>query len=46
VAAFLFKTEPSTYSFDDLAREKKTVWDGSRMRSPWSTSAAITVHTE
>jgi predicted RNA-binding protein with PUA-like domain len=28
VAAFLFKTEPSTYSFDDLVRDKKTVWDG------------------
>jgi predicted RNA-binding protein with PUA-like domain len=25
---WLFKTEPSTYSFDDLAREKKTTWDG------------------
>jgi len=28
VAAFLLKTEPSTYSFDDLVRDKKTVWDG------------------
>ena len=25
---FLFKTEPSTYSFDDLIREKRAVWDG------------------
>lgn len=25
---FLAKTEPSTYSIDDLAREKKTTWDG------------------
>jgi predicted RNA-binding protein with PUA-like domain len=25
---FLFKTEPSVYSFDDLLREKETVWDG------------------
>ena len=25
---WLFKTEPSTYSYDDLAREKKTTWDG------------------
>ncbi|MBN23266.1 MAG: ubiquinol-cytochrome C reductase [Bdellovibrionaceae bacterium] len=24
------KTEPSTYSFDDLVREKKTSWDGVR----------------
>ena len=25
---YLLKTEPSTYSFDDLQREKTTVWDG------------------
>ena len=25
---YLLKTEPSTYSFDDLRREKATVWDG------------------
>jgi predicted RNA-binding protein with PUA-like domain len=25
---WLFKTEPNEYSFDDLEREKKTVWDG------------------
>ena len=25
---YLLKTEPSTYSFDDLRREKTTVWDG------------------
>ena len=25
---FLLKTEPSTYSFADLQREKTTVWDG------------------
>lgn len=25
---WLMKTEPSTYSFDDLEREGKTVWDG------------------
>ena len=25
---FLAKTEPTTYSIDDLAREKKTTWDG------------------
>ncbi|CAN5395730.1 EVE domain-containing protein [soil metagenome] len=28
MANWLFKTEPSTYSFDDLSREKKTVWEG------------------
>jgi predicted RNA-binding protein with PUA-like domain len=25
---YLLKTEPSTYSFDDLVREKQTTWDG------------------
>ncbi len=25
---YLLKTEPSTYSFADLEREKQTVWDG------------------
>ncbi len=25
---WLVKTEPSTYSIDDLARDKKTTWDG------------------
>lgn len=25
---YLLKTEPSTYSFGDLQREKSTVWDG------------------
>lgn len=28
MATFLFKTEPGTYSFDDLTRDKTTVWDG------------------
>ena len=28
MAYFLLKTEPSTYSWDDLARERKAVWDG------------------
>jgi predicted RNA-binding protein with PUA-like domain len=28
VARWLVKTEPGTYSWDDLAREKSTVWDG------------------
>ncbi|MCZ7644241.1 MAG: EVE domain-containing protein [Planctomycetota bacterium] len=26
--AWLVKTEPSTYSFQDLQREKRTVWEG------------------
>jgi len=26
--SWLLKTEPSTYSFDDLARDRKTRWDG------------------
>jgi predicted RNA-binding protein with PUA-like domain len=30
MACFLVKTEPSTYSFADLQREKRTVWDGIR----------------
>lgn len=25
---FLLKTEPDTYSFDDLLRDKETIWDG------------------
>ena len=25
---YLLKTEPSTYSFSDLQREKITIWDG------------------
>jgi predicted RNA-binding protein with PUA-like domain len=25
---YLLKTEPSEYSFEDLARDKETVWDG------------------
>lgn len=28
MAYWLLKTEPSTYSCDDLEREKKAVWDG------------------
>jgi len=29
-ATFLIKSEPSVYSFDDLVRDKSTVWDGVR----------------
>jgi len=28
MATFLVKTEPSTYSYADLVRDKRTVWDG------------------
>jgi len=28
MATFLFKTEPSDYSWDDLERDGRTVWDG------------------
>jgi len=28
MACWLVKTEPSTYSFDDLVAEKKTLWSG------------------
>ena len=28
MANFLLKTEPSDYSFDDLVRERQTVWSG------------------
>jgi predicted RNA-binding protein with PUA-like domain len=28
VAAYLLKTEPNVYSFDDLVRDKETIWDG------------------
>ncbi len=30
MTSFLLKTEPSTYSWDDLVREGRTVWDGIR----------------
>lgn len=28
MATFIFKTEPSTYSFADLVKAKRAVWDG------------------
>lgn len=28
MAYFLFKTEPSAYSYEDLVRDKRTVWEG------------------
>jgi predicted RNA-binding protein with PUA-like domain len=30
MGCFLVKTEPSTYSFADLQRDRRTVWDGVR----------------
>src|SRR5678815_848969 len=30
MAYWLIKSEPSTYSWSDLCRDKKTVWDGVR----------------
>lgn len=30
MAYWLLKTEPGSYSYDDLARDRKTVWDGVR----------------
>lgn len=30
MATFLLKTEPGTYSYDDLVRDKRTHWDGVR----------------
>ena len=28
MATYLCKTEPDDYSYDDLVRDKKTIWDG------------------
>jgi predicted RNA-binding protein with PUA-like domain len=30
MSAWLLKSEPDVYSFDDLVRDKKTVWEGVR----------------
>lgn len=30
MTAYLLKTEPDTYSYDDLVRDKRTHWDGVR----------------
>jgi predicted RNA-binding protein with PUA-like domain len=34
MAKWLLKTEPSVYSYSNLERDKKTVWDG--VSSPWA----------
>lgn len=36
---FLAKTEPSTYSIDDLEREKRTLWDG--VKNPQAVRAIL-----
>lgn len=28
MACYILKTEPGTYSYDDLVRDKRTTWDG------------------
>jgi predicted RNA-binding protein with PUA-like domain len=52
MAYWLLKTEPSTYSFADLVREKKTRWDGIRnpvalkhLRSAKAGDRALVYHT-
>ena len=51
-ACWLLKTEPSDYSFDDLTRDKSTVWDGvanalalKHLRSVKKGDRAIIYHT-
>lgn len=39
---FLAKTEPDSYSIDDLAREKKTTWDG--VTNPQAVGAIKRMH--
>ncbi len=39
---FLAKTDPETYSIEDLARERKTVWDG--VRNPQALPAIREMH--
>lgn len=41
MAYFLAKTEPSTYSIDDLKRDGKTAWDG--VRNPAAVNAIKTM---
>ncbi len=41
MAYFLAKTEPSTYSIDDLKRDGKTTWDG--VRNPAAVNAIKTM---
>lgn len=41
MAYFIAKTEPSTYSIDDLKRDGKTAWDG--VRNPAAVNAIKTM---
>jgi len=43
---YLLKTEPSTYSFADLQRDKKTVWDGVHNPVALRNMAAMTPGTQ
>ena len=52
MAYWLLKTEPSTYSFDDLVRDKQTRWDGitnpvalKHLRSAHAGDLAVIYHT-
>ena len=42
MAKWLLKTEPTTYSFDDLLREKQTVWEG--VKNPTALSHIRSMH--
>jgi predicted RNA-binding protein with PUA-like domain len=42
MALFLAKTEPGSYSIDDLKRDKKTEWDG--VRNPAAVNAIKTMN--
>ena len=41
MAWFLAKTDPETYSIDDLARDKETEWDG--VRNPFAVETIKTM---
>ena len=52
MAYWLLKTEPGSYSYDDLARDKRTVWDGIKnnlalkyLRQAKKGDAALVYHT-
>jgi predicted RNA-binding protein with PUA-like domain len=52
VATFLLKTEPTEYSFDDLIRDKRAVWEGvsnnaalAHIRSARKGDEALVYHT-
>jgi len=40
--AYLLKTEPTEYSFADLQKDKKTVWDG--VHNPVALRFTIRLH--